>query len=210
MKKLVTALIVVLPLIFVVAIFAITSVARVGANIPATGIEIGNRGEDGKGTFYFDIADYGEQNRLYERDLGIQVLPTVAKNRDFYLMSVLDAETGEQAAAVSLEQDGNGDKYFALSDVGKYKITYASVDGGHQASVQFVISASDVVAATPTLFDRENNPVAFIKSESGDCDYVAKITSGEYLLSGRRIWRIVSAVDKSGSGVWMKRLAPSW
>ena len=56
MKKLVTALIVILPLILLVALFAVTGLTRITAEIPATGISIANKGADG--IFFFDLADY--------------------------------------------------------------------------------------------------------------------------------------------------------
>ncbi len=176
MKKLVTALIIVLPLIFVVAIFAITSVARITANIPATGIVIGNRGDDG--TFYFDLVGY-KDSPLYEDDLGIEVVPSVAANRNFYLQSVTDAETGEPSTTVALAEDENG-KYFDITDIGKVKITYASEDGAFTASVQFVIRASDVIKASPDLRDASGEKVQL--KAGADADFEADVVSGDYTL----------------------------
>ncbi len=131
MKKLVTALIIVLPLIFVVALFAVTSVVSISTSIPVTGIEIGNIGENG--TFSFDISDYSEGNRLYEDDLAIQVLPSVAANKGYHLASVTDVETSEPTNIVSLAETEDGRKYFDLHGVGNAKLTYETDEGGYQA-----------------------------------------------------------------------------
>lgn len=79
MKKIVTALIIVLPLVFLIALFAITSVASVSADIPANGLVINNKGV---GVFSFDLANY--QNKMYEQDLGVEVLPYMAKNKKIF------------------------------------------------------------------------------------------------------------------------------
>lgn len=75
MKKLVTALIIVLPLVFLIAVFAVTNIAKISTDIPATGINITNKGDNG--VFAFDIADY--TSPMFESDLGVEVLPYVAK-----------------------------------------------------------------------------------------------------------------------------------
>ena len=53
MKKLVTALIIVLPLVFLIAVFAVTNIAKISTDIPATGINITNKGDNG----VFDIVN---------------------------------------------------------------------------------------------------------------------------------------------------------
>lgn len=127
MKKIVTALIIVLPLVFLIALFAITSVASVSADIPANGLVINNKGV---GVFSFDLANY--QNKMYEQDLGVEVLPYMAKNKK-YSLKVTDANTGEESSIVTLEDDGS----FALHDVGVAKLTFTSDDGGYSDSVVF-------------------------------------------------------------------------
>ena len=98
MKKLVTALFIVLPLIFLVAIFAVTSFARIAAQIPAAALTINNKSNDGSGVFHFDMAKDGI-SPIDESELGIEVLPLGATNRKFSLRSILTP--GTDAAAVS-------------------------------------------------------------------------------------------------------------
>ena len=143
MKKIVTALIIVLPLVFLIALFAITSVASVSADIPANGLVINNKGV---GVFSFDLANY--QNKMYEQDLGVEVLPYMAKNKK-YSLKVTDANTGEESSIVALEDDGS----FALHDVGVAKLAFTSDDGGYSDSVVFNVGSICVLSCKPLLWD---------------------------------------------------------
>lgn len=170
MKKLVTALMIVLPLVFLIALFTVTNVTRITAQIPATGIVISNKGENG--VFVLDIADY--ESPLFEDDLDIQVMPLVASNRD-YTLSVTDVESGEASNIVELKEDGS----FALNDVGLAKLTYTSKDGGYQDSVIFNVSSSGVLKMNaPTVTDSLGN--ALTVEEGNDTDYVVTLENGAY------------------------------
>ncbi|HBP51918.1 MAG TPA: hypothetical protein DD626_01265 [Clostridiales bacterium] len=172
MKKLVTALIIVLPFVLLISLFALTSVASVSADIPANGLVINNKGA---GVFSFDLANY--QNRMYEKDLGVEVLPYMAKNKT-YSLSVTDANTGEKSDIVTLEKDGS----FALHDVGVAKLTYTSNDGGYSDSVVFNVGSSGVLSYVPSLKDAVGNTVTL--SVGDDTDFEANIEVGSYVLSG--------------------------
>ncbi len=170
MKKLVTALMIVLPLVFLIALFTVTSVTRITAQIPATGIAISNKGDNG--VFAFDIADY--EVPLYEEDLNIQVMPLVASNRD-YSLSVTDAESGEASDIVELKEDGS----FALNDVGIAKLTYTSKDGGYQDSVIFKVSSSGVLKMNaPTVTDAFGNVLTV--NQGVTTDYMVVVENGAY------------------------------
>lgn len=173
MKKTVTALMVILPLVFLIALFAITSATSVSADIPASGITINNKGDNG--IFSFDIANY---QPMKEEDLEIEVLPYKAKNRK-YSLSVTDMNTGEPTDIVTLNQDGS----FALNDVGMAKLTYTSDDGGYTDSVIFNVDCSGILDFTPTLKSSLGD-VTLRESTSDDCDYIADITTGTYTLGG--------------------------
>lgn len=170
MKKLVTALMIVLPLVFLIALFTVTNVTRITAQIPATGIVISNKGENG--VFVLDIADY--ESPLFEEDLDIQVMPLVASNRK-YTLSVTDAESGEATDIVELKEDGS----FALNDVGLAKLTFTSNDGGYQDSVIFNVSSSGVLEMNaPTVKDSLGN--ALTVEEGVDTDYAVTVENGAY------------------------------
>ncbi len=172
MKKLVLTLVIILPLILLVAIFAVTSVTALTTQIPASGLTIGNKGDNG--IFSFDMATYTAP--MTEADLGIEVEPYVASNRD-YTLTVTDATTNQPSDAVSVNDEGE----FILHDVGVSKLTYTSLDGGYTDSVLFNVTCSGVIDFTPQIM-LENG--SFVTLEEGeDTDYKATIQSGKYLLS---------------------------
>lgn len=173
MKKIVTALMIVLPLVFLIALFAVTNVASVTADISASSIRIGNKGDNG--IFSFDLANYSHP--MYESDLNVEVLPYKAKNRE-YTLSVTDAHTGEDSDIVTLNSDGS----FSLNDVGVAKLTYTSKDGGYSDSVVFHIGSSGVLDYTPSLSDDQGNNISLVKGEDGD--YTAIVSTGTYVISG--------------------------
>lgn len=172
MKKIVTALMIVLPLVFLIALFAVTNVASVSADISANSIRIGNKGDNG--IFSFDLANY--EHPMYESDLAVEVLPYKAKNRA-YSLAVTDAHTGEASDIVSL----NGDGSFSLNDVGVAKLTYTSMDGGYSDSVVFNIGSSGILEYTPTLSDVQGNAISL--DGNGD-DYTATVSTGTFILGG--------------------------
>lgn len=173
MKKLVTALIIVLPLVFLIAVFTVTNIAKISTDIPATGINITNKGDDG--VFAFDIADY--TSPLFESDLGVEVLPYVAKNRGFDL-EITDAETGEPTDIVTKEDNGA----FKLHDVGIAKLTYTSKDGGYTDSVIFNVSCSGVISFSPTLTDGAGNEYELTPNADGE--YEAVVPTGNLFFGG--------------------------
>ena len=173
MKKIVTALMIVLPLVFLIALFAVTNVASVTADISASSIRIGNKGDNG--IFSFDIANY--EHPMYESDLAVEVLPYKAKNRA-YTLTVTDAHTGEASDIVSLNSDGS----FSLNDVGVAKLTYTSNDGGYSDSVVFNVGSSGVLEYTPILSDSQGNLISLDKGSDGG--YTAVVHTGTFILGG--------------------------
>ena len=173
MKKLVTALIVVLPLILLVALFAITGIARISADIPATGIVITNKGNDG--VFVLDLADY--DSPMYESDLGVEVQPLIAKNRE-YTLKITDMNGNETSDVVTRDEDGA----FRLHGIGQAKLTYTSRDGNHSDSVMFNVTASGATDFTPVISDKTGN--TFGLSVGTETDYAVTLLSGRYTMSG--------------------------
>ncbi len=176
MKKLVTALFIVLPLIFLVAIFAVTSFARIAAQIPAAALTINNKSNDGSGVFHFDMAKDGI-SPIDESELGIEVLPLGATNRKFSLRSILTPGTDEPADCVTREEDGS----FVLHGIGDAVLTYASDDGGFTDSVIFSVTASDVTGFTPHIYDANEQEQPLVEQEDGN--YAVTLKSGNYTLS---------------------------
>lgn len=173
MKKLVTALIIVLPLVLLIALFAVTGIVRISADIPATGIVINNKGEDG--VLFFDIADYNVP--LFESDLGIEVLPRIASNRD-YTLKITDVNGVDPSNIVVREENGA----FSLNGVGIAKLTYTSRDGGYSDSVLFNVTTSGPLSYTPVITDNKGNSYGL--EPSSETDYKLTLISGDYALSG--------------------------
>lgn len=173
MKKLVTALFIVLPMIFIVAIFAVTSFSLISANIPAASLVINNKSNDGSGIYHFDMAKDGI-SPISESELGIEVLPLGASNRKFSLRSILTPGTGEPTDCVTRLDDGA----FRLNGIGDAVLTYASDDGGFTDSVIFSVSASDVTDFVPHIFDvnRLEQPI----ETQSDGTYTVRLKSGRY------------------------------
>ncbi len=200
MKKLVLTLVIILPLILLVAIFAVTGVDSINTQIPASGITIGNKGDDG--VFSFDMASY--TSPMTEEQLGVEVEPYVARNKN-YSLTVTDAKTGEQSNAVSVNQNGE----FVLNDVGVSKLTYTSEDGGYTDSVLFNVTSSGVIDFTPQI--KLENGTAITLAKGTDTDYQATIKSGKYLLSQEFYPANVSAVNTTyaSSGISVQAEASS-
>lgn len=169
MKKLVTALIIVLPLLLIVAIFAVTDITRITADIPANQIVINNKGEDG--ILFFDIADY--KYPMFESDLGVEVLPRVARNRK-YNLKITDI-AGRDTDIIEKENDGS----FKLNGTGLAKLTYTSVDGGYSDSVLISVSATAPMYFIPTLSDLKGNKLPL--EEGDDTDYKIDLSCGKYV-----------------------------
>ena len=168
MKKIVTALMILLPLVFLVTLFTVTGITSITTRVAVTGISLADKGE---GIFAFDIATYQPFN---QSELGITVYPAEAKNKD-YTLSVTDAKTGEPSEVVTVDRDGN----FVLNDTGLVKLTYTTVDGGYTDSVLFSVSSSGVLDFRPTLQTNLGEQVAIAEETDG---YTASLACGTYQL----------------------------
>ena len=69
MKKLLSTLIVLIPLVLIIALFAVTNTANISKDIAVTNIVILNQGDEG--VFDIDLANYNSTNLLYIEDLQI-------------------------------------------------------------------------------------------------------------------------------------------
>ena len=172
MKKFVTILFIVLPLILLVAIFAVTGTAQISAKVPVSGIQISNKGDGG--VFMFDMADYSAP--LYESDLGIVVTPYIADNKT-YTLSIIDPETNLPTDIVEKDETGA----FRLNDIGKAKLVYSTVDGGYSDSVILNIVSSKALNISLALKDKGG--ADYTLAAGTDTDFVANISGGEYSLS---------------------------
>ena len=123
MKKKIIALIMIIPIVFLIALFSVGKAAGVYADIPVTGIQITTQNEDG--FIDVDVADYEPIAFL------AQVQPVNARNQKYsFEISGVGGDDGFKII------DG---KLYIKNVVGKVKITAISAEKGFKDSV--IVSA---------------------------------------------------------------------
>ena len=126
MKKKIIALIMIIPIVFLIALFSVGKAAGVYADIPVTGIQITTQNEDG--FIDVDVADYAPIAFL------AQVQPVNARNQKYSLE--ISGVGGDEAPDGFEIIDG---KLYIKNVVGKVKITAISAEKGFKDSV--IVSA---------------------------------------------------------------------
>lgn len=126
MKKKIIALIMIIPIVFLIALFSVGKAAGVYADIPVTGIQITTQNEDG--FIDVDVADYETIAFL------AQVQPVNARNQKYSFE--ISGVGGDEAPDGFKIRDG---KLIINDVVGKVKITAISAEKGFKDSV--IVSA---------------------------------------------------------------------
>lgn len=126
MKKKIIALIMIIPIVFLIALFSVGKAAGVYADIPVTGIQITTQNEDG--FIDVDVADYDPIAFL------AQVQPVNARNQKYSFE--ISGVGGDEAPDGFEIRDG---KLIINDVVGKVKITAISAEKGFKDSV--IVSA---------------------------------------------------------------------
>lgn len=126
MKKKIIALIMIIPIVFLIALFSVGKAAGVYADIPVTGIQITTQNEDG--FIDVDVADYDPIAFL------AQVQPVNARNQKYSFE--ISGVGGDEAPDGFEIIDG---KLYIKNVVGKVKITAISAEKGFKDSV--IVSA---------------------------------------------------------------------
>lgn len=126
MKKKIIALIMIIPIVFLIALFSVGKAAGVYADIPVTGIQITTQNEDG--FIDVDVADYDPIAFL------AQVQPVNARNQKYSFE--ISGVGGDEAPEGFKIIDG---KLHIENVVGKVKITAISAEKGFKDSV--IVSA---------------------------------------------------------------------
>lgn len=125
MKKKIIALIMIIPIVFLIALFSVGKAAGVYADIPVTGIQITTQNEDG--FIDVDVADYEPIAFL------AQVQPVNARNQKYSFE--ISGVGGDEAPDGFKIIDGK----LHIDNVGKVKITAISAEKGFKDSV--IVSA---------------------------------------------------------------------
>ena len=175
MKKKVIALIMIIPLIFLITIFSVGAVASIYADIPVSGIKITTQNDEG--FIYLDMATYNADsaNFIY---MEARVEPANAKNQN-YSFKVEEAEPGVEPADITIDKDSG---LLSLNGTGKAKVTAVSADNGYTDSVIVNVRSSKVVSVDATV-TRINTDSEIELSNVGENEYSVTLVPEDYQFS---------------------------
>lgn len=139
MKKKIIALIMIIPIVFLIALFSVGKAAGVYADIPVTGIQITTQNEDG--FIDVDVADYDPIAFL------AQVQPVNARNQKYSFE--ISGVGGDEAPDGFEIIDGK----LHIDNVGKVKITAISAEKGFKDSVVVTAYSTKVLKIEPFVND---------------------------------------------------------
>lgn len=169
MKKKIIALIMIIPIVFLIALFSVGKEAGVYADIPVTGIQITTQNEDG--FIDVDVADYDPIAFL------AQVQPVNARNQKYSLE--ISGVDGDEAPKGFEIKDG---KLYIENVVGKVKITAISAEKGFKDSVIVSAYSTKVLKISP-LVNRIEDGGEIVEIEVGDD--IVEIEGGDYVFGAK-------------------------
>lgn len=168
MKKKIIALIMIIPIVFLIALFSVGKAAGVYADIPVTGIQITTQNEDG--FIDVDVADYDPIAFL------AQVQPVNARNQKYSFE--ISGVGGDEAPDGFEIIDGK----LHIDNVGKVKITAISAEKGFKDSVIVSAYSTKVLKIFP-LVNRIEDGGEIVEIEVGD--EIVKIEGGDYVFGAK-------------------------
>lgn len=168
MKKKIIALIMIIPIVFLIALFSVGKAAGVYADIPVTGIQITTQNEDG--FIDVDVADYDPIAFL------AQVQPVNARNQKYSLE--ISGVGGDEAPDGFKIIDGK----LYIDSVGKVKITAISAEKGFKDSVIVSAYSTKVLKIFP-LVNRIEDGGEIVEIEVGDD--IVEIEGGDYVFGAK-------------------------
>lgn len=168
MKKKIIALIMIIPSVFLIALFSVGKAAGVYADIPVTGIQITTQNEDG--FIDVDVADYDPIAFL------AQVQPVNARNQKYSLE--ISGVGGDEAPDGFEIIDGK----LHIDNVGKVKITAISAEKGFKDSVIVSAYSTKVLKIFP-LVNRIEDGGEIVEIEVGDD--IVEIEGGDYVFGAK-------------------------
>ena len=139
MKKRVMALMLIIPVIFMIALFSVGKAAGVYTDIPVSGIRITTQNDEG-----FINVDF---NGATTMRLTAQVEPVNARNQKYVFSA--SGVNGEDAEGIEVSADG----LLTITDVGKARITATSVEKGFKDSVIVNVFTDKAINITPCVND---------------------------------------------------------
>ncbi len=158
----------IIPIVFLIALFSAGKAAGVYADIPVTGIQITTQNEDG--FIDVDVADYDPIAFL------AQVQPVNARNQKYSLE--ISGVGGEEAPDGFEIIDGK----LHIDNVGKVKITAISAEKGFKDSVIVSAYSTKVLKIFP-LVNRIEDGGEIVEIEVGDD--IVEIEGGDYVFGAK-------------------------
>lgn len=168
MKKKIIALIMIIPIVFLIALFSVGKAAGVYADIPVTGIQITTQNEDG--FIDVDVAKYDPIAFL------AQVQPVNARNQKYSFE--ISGVGGDEAPDGFEIIDGK----LHIDNVGKVKITAISAEKGFKDSVIVSAYSTKVLNIFP-LVNRIEDGGEIVEIEVGD--EIVEIEGGDYVFGAK-------------------------
>lgn len=168
MKKKIIALIMIIPIVFLIALFSVGKAAGVYADIPVTGIQITTQNEDG--FIDVDVAKYEPIAFL------AQVQPVNARNQKYSLE--ISGVGGDEAPDGFKITKGK----LHIDNVGKVKITAISAEKGFKDSVIVSAYSTKVLKIFP-LVNRIEAGGEIVEIEAGDD--IVEIEGGDYVFGAK-------------------------
>lgn len=168
MKKKIIALIMIIPIVFLIALFSVGKAAGVYADIPVTGIQITTQNEEG--FIDVDVADYDPIAFL------AQVQPVNARNQKYSFE--ISGVGGDEAPDGFEIIDGK----LHIDNVGKVKITAISAEKGFKDSVIVSAYSTKVLKIFP-LVNRIEDGGEIVEIEVGD--EIVEIEGGDYVFGAK-------------------------
>lgn len=178
MRKNIIALMLVLPILFVLVVYGAVNVSSLDVDISANGIEIMERYPND--TISIDLADYDDS---YE--ITPVVTPNNATNTDFeYRYELVSGSATEEEVAsggvvqvVRAEKQGEADKIVA-NGVGTVRIVAVSKDGGYEDSITAIVGSSKPYAFDFSMYNDATSKQNLLSDEN--LGYTAKVSTGSY------------------------------
>lgn len=168
MKKKIIALIMIIPIVFLIALFSVGKAAGVYADIPVTGIQITTQNEDG--FIDVDVAKYEPIAFL------AQVQPVNARNQKYsFEISGVGGDEAPDGFKIT-----NGKLH--IDSVGKVKITAISAEKGFKDSVIVSAYSTKVLKIFP-LVNRIEAGGEIVEIEVGD--EIVEIEGGDYVFGAK-------------------------
>lgn len=163
MKNKILALILILPLMAYLIIFSVSMAVGVNIEIPVCAIEITTPTENG-----ILYVNYANSDDII---INAEVLPTTAKNKNYYFK--VEEIEDEDYCEASVDTDGR----LSLGSLGSAKITVISYDGGFTDSILLIATSSKAIEVTPMLRNVLGEVSPLKEVDGADYDYELTVSS---------------------------------